>query len=284
MINIFSTTNEKQSMLGFAPMLNMTNSVYYKATKFPGGEINVVLETNDRIKDRDISIEADLKTMDDVMTLLLLTDAIKRQFPNSIDLVMPYVPYARQDRNMQEGDALSIKVFADLINAQGYRSVTVWDAHSDVAPALINNCINVPQYKLLDKNLELDIVSSHPVLVIPDAGAVKKVLKFAEYHKITDIAQGEKHRDVITGKIIGTTFKSKQMYATKEHWILDDICDGGATFIHLAKAIREFYDDADNKVKINLLVTHGIFSKGKEVLFGHGLIDRVEAISDWTKF
>ena len=55
-----------------------------------------------------------------------------------IELVIPYFPYARQDRVCIEGEALGAAVMANFINNLDFAKVTIWDAHSEVSPALLN--------------------------------------------------------------------------------------------------------------------------------------------------
>src|SRR5450830_1493747 len=109
---------------------------------FAGGESQVVLPEAfiaDAESVTSVRINAWLKTADTVMQLLLLTDAVRRVMPNvPLHLNMPYVPYARQDRVCNPGEALSARVFCDLINAQNYATVMIADPHSDVVPALLD--------------------------------------------------------------------------------------------------------------------------------------------------
>lgn len=246
---------------------------------FPGGEVHVKL--HDLGTEETANLTHFIRNSDDSMALFLITDALRRSGKKHINLTLPYVPYARQDRVMVEGEPLSIKVFADLINVQDYDSVTIWDPHSDVTPALINNCKVVHQHEIIGNNIGVIGTSRSPhVLVCPDAGARKKIMKVAQTLHINDVIFADKVRDVATGKITGTTLS-----ATPERWkdlprvtddliMVDDICDGGYTFIELAKLLRPLTSG-----KIKLYVTHGIFSKGLSVF--DGLIDEIYTANCW---
>ena len=76
---------------------------------------------------------------EDIIELLLFADAAKRQGHRLRTLTMPYVPFSRQDRCNNPGEAFSLKVFCDLINNLNFNSVEIQDPHSDVIPALLNN-------------------------------------------------------------------------------------------------------------------------------------------------
>ena len=247
--------------------------------KFPGGEVHVrLVDTEDYSTSIPVTISARIRCSDDIMTLLLQTDALRRAGWKDIDLLMPYVPYARQDRVMVPGEPLSAKVFCDLINAQKYRCVEIWDPHSDVTPALLNNCEVVPQHSLLYDMLDL-LAPKDTVLVCPDAGARKKVLAAGKALGLTNIVYADKKRDVETGRITGTVISDapEDWHLDADHLIADDIADGGATFIELAKVLREKGVTGN----VNLYVTHGIFSKGFEPF--EGLIDNIYMANSWHR-
>ncbi len=92
-------------------------------------------------------------------------------------LHLPYIPYARQDRVMQPGEALSIKVFANIVNSLGFDKVIVDDPHSDVSAALLNNVRIRHQHELAASYS--DVLAGRDVTIIaPDAGARKKRRRF----------------------------------------------------------------------------------------------------------
>ncbi len=247
----------------------------YERMVYPGGEVNVriqqpqSLQATATLAPQRINIDADLQSSDDVMALLMLTDAVRRmhQGPVPVSLTMGYVPYGRQDRVNNPGEALALHVFADLINAQKYHTVTIVDPHSDVTPALIERVVVVSPLVDLDY-----IVRKHPgkrlTLVAPDAGALKKVAGYAKQLGLPWV-RADKSRDPLTGKITGTVVYGPRV-GDETFLIVDDICDGGRTFIDLAKALREFPPFTG---KVLLYVSHGIFSKGPHVF--DGLIDEV---------
>lgn len=229
-----------------------------KMFTFSGGEVSVKLDTKPYSANHS-TIYALIQDAEGIMTLFNLVDAIRREnFGIKIKLVMPYLPYARQDRVCAPGEALSIKVFADMLNSLNLDEVEVWDVHSDVGIALINNCRNVDQSKVMQL--------PHFTLVAPDAGAAKKTMKRAQEMQVR-MVQAEKIRDPNTGQITHTAVKTDIDLEGRCVVITDDICDGGRTFIELAKVLKEEHKVA----KIYLAVTHGIFSKGLDVLYEGGI-------------
>jgi len=249
---------------------NGIEKVGYKQFIFPGGEVSIRIDRAPKYPHPINTIEANLQSPTEIVELLMVTDAVKRMFPRSrLNLSMPYVPYARQDRVSVPGEALSIKVFANLINSQNYADVEIWDPHSDVTSALINNLTVVEQHEIT-KNI---VSIPDTILVAPDAGAAKKIYKLAAITG-SEVVVASKVRDPITGNITGTEIDLSKVSTNGRYLIVDDICDGGRTFTELAKVIQH-----KSSKPIDLYVTHGIFSKGLNVF--DGLIDKIYCANPW---
>jgi len=121
-----------------------------------------------------------------------------------IDLHLPYVPYARQDRVANPGESLSAKVFGGLINARGYRRVVFQDPHSDVTPALLD-CVVIDHPLPALRRVVAAVLRENAslALVAPDAaGARKRVLKLASQFELP-VVFADKVRDTRTGVITG---------------------------------------------------------------------------------
>lgn len=236
---------------------NWPEKYFINTLVFSGGEVQVNIPKQNKLclNPSWVRIHAELRDSNDVMGLLQVHSILRGKYPAlKFMLHMGYVPYARQDRACAEGDSLAIKVFAELINSMKFDTVVIADPHSDVTPALINNCKVISQSSLLTK-FSFDIRQNAIThLVAPDAGATKKTL---EACKVLDLEfiQGIKHRDVRTGNITG--FDAYGAVEGKHLLMVDDICDGGATFSGLATVLKRM-----GAVAVSLYVTHGIFSKG----------------------
>lgn len=228
---------------------------------FSGGEVQIGLPYPlDTTAPDSARITAHLRSSDDIMSLLLVTDALRRNNPSiRLNLTCPYFPYARQDRVCAPGEALSVRVMADLINSQNYETVEVWDPHSDVAPALLNRAIVRSSQDIIRKRY-VDYLDN-TILVAPDAGALKKVGNIAKEFSLP-MVRADKTRDPKTGSINGTIVYSDHV-GNNDFLVVDDICDGGRTFIELAKKLRPLTDG-----KLLLYITHGIFSQGFKDLGG----------------
>ena len=140
------------------------------------------------------------------------------------------------------------------------------DPHSDVLEACLNNYHKHDNHRLvkdaLSKIDNRDGAQDRICLVSPDAGAYKKIFDVAKKFNIENIITATKVRDIRSGNIIRTEIPTLNQHDDLKYVIIDDICDGGRTFIELAKAIKGSRPTA----KVYLVVTHGIFSAGFEQL------------------
>lgn len=234
----------------------MSNVYVYKTDckvfNFPAGEVSVRLNEDTL---RDVStIVAHIQNSDNIMQMLLLNDALRRVGQQQINLLLPYVPYSRQDRVCNSGEALSIKVFCDLVNSCNFNSVFVMDCHSDVTLALLNNVQHAHQ-SVVFSQIEKDWANT--IIISPDAGALKKAEQFAKDRGAKGVVVANKKRNVSIGDI--EYVRLTESVANEDVFVVDDICEGGGTFLLLAEQLQE----AKSK---EIAVSHGIFSRGTEVL------------------
>jgi ribose-phosphate pyrophosphokinase len=241
---------------------------------FSGGEQHINVSTY-----KDLStcqIVARVQSSSDLMKLFMLHNAVRLKGAETVDLVLPYVPYARQDRACAEGDAFSLKVFGNLLNSVGFDSVCVVDPHSDVTPAVIDNCRVISQMDIISKSDVLTNLLLNTTIISPDAGSNKKMHSLSNYTS-KEFIRADKLRDVFTGDIKETVVYCDNLGGNNVT-IVDDICDGGRTFIELAKALKH-----KNCGEVNLFITHGIFSKGVENLYNN-YIDKIYTTNSFNEW
>ena len=172
-------------------------------------------------------------------------------------LTLTYLPYGRQDKEVSNNSTFALHTFAKLLNSLEFSDVFCNDPHSEVASKLINNFY--PVYPIDEVCRVAKLVESN-TLCYPDKGAVSKYTKVFDFSYI----YGEKVRDQSTGNILN--YKLVGDPAGKNILIVDDICDGGMTFILLTKDLL-----VAGAKSVTLFVTHGIFSKGVKVLLNAGI-------------
>lgn len=165
--------------------------------------------------------------------------------------VIPYLPFARHDRRNDANDSNPVPWVLQLLSTVD--AVTI-DPHSDVSGVL-------PHYHqarvvaLFEKHA---IFENNALVAIPDAGATKKAYAWLGQR---DYVQCLKTRDTKTGALSGFEIIHPEMVYDRDVVIIDDICDGGGTFIGLAEKLLEA-----NARSLRLGVTHGLFTKGIEVI------------------
>lgn len=201
---------------------------------------------------------------DDIMALAFTVDALKHQYPlATLHLDMPYVPYARQDRVCSPGEAHQLKVTAKMINGMGFATVTSVDPHSSVAEAVYDRFHVVDQISIF-QNLKLNWSDTY--IVAPDQGATKKCEAFAKAVHAAGVITCSKVREMSTGRILGLRLLDEVDHGMNL-FVLDDLCDGGRTFIEVAKALRMRCRNNQGQIgKLELAVTHGLFTKGVGVV------------------
>tara|TARA_R110001599_G_scaffold340696_1_gene561251 strand:- start:187 stop:1101 length:915 start_codon:yes stop_codon:yes gene_type:complete len=279
-----------------AETLNLVNpedslSCKYEISKFPDGQQNLkivegVYNTFYSLKNNSqgITINSRLNNFKDLELIICANQCLKEIGVERVRLYIPYCTGGRSDRKFEEGGINYIKtVIAPIINSQNFEKVTVLDPHSDVLEACINNFDSRDNRDLVLKALanvdNKDGAQDRIALVSPDAGALKKVFKIQQRFGIKDILIGSKNRD-LKGNITHTSISGEVSDAeNKTFVIVDDICDGGRTFIELAKVIRRDYG---KNSKIALVITHGIFSKGFDTIFEY--IDEIYTTNSVNEF
>lgn len=221
-----------------------------KVIEFPAGEVQFrgpVVERGSKVK---VIARVDNSVV--VVALLMALDSLSSQGVSGIDLVLPYLPFSRQDRIAVEGEALSIRVFMRMLDPFPINSITTYDAHSMVAQACwLGHFIDVsPESFVLEFMERVGLKKRQYILLAPDAGAAKK---YANYSMLEPamIASCNKHRDPSTGKL---KIDVPHLMPGFPVLVIDDIYDGGGTFKMIAQNIRPN--------PMYLFVTHGIFSRG----------------------
>ena len=172
-------------------------------------------------------------------------------------LSIKYLPYARQDKAVDNELTFALQVFAKQLNSLEFNNVIILDPHSNEALELIDNSEAVFP---MDEISKVIIDEKIGLVCYPDAGALRKYAELYDYPYI----HGEKVREQSTGYI--THYELKGDPKGKNVLIVDDICDGGMTFKILAKDLL-----ASGANSVVLFVTHGIFSKGTRTLFDSGI-------------
>ena len=241
------------------------NILKYETSNFPGGEIFFRLNTEKVLE--PVTIFVRLTSSNEIMRLIMAVDSLRRVGCEEIHLNMMYCPYAQQDRVCNPGESHSLKVFANLINSLKFKTVTVFDPHSNVTEAVFDNLIVIDNSEFIRHILLYeDELREKPLnIVVPDAGAAKKIWSLVNKKVFEgvdyELVICDKMRNPKTTQIIGMT--CPVLKNNNDCLIIDDLCLGGKTFTSIVDVIKN--QNKDLSRKFYLAVSHGIFNYGFEV-------------------
>lgn len=170
-------------------------------------------------------------------------------------LIIPYMPGAREDR----GRVFGLEVYHDILSESYSTECTVtFDPHSKITEKLFNEWGSGNDLMTLSV---ADLVRQRPwafkgydYVIAPDEGATGRAQSVADVLGVP-VVQIKKKRDFDTGKILGFEAPEDIDLGAK-YLVVDDICDGGGTFLGLVEATGL------KPTEIDLYVSHGVFSKG----------------------
>lgn len=221
------------------------SDVKYNIIQFPDGEPHIILENIDR-KD-DVAVVCRVCNPTDLFILMQVGDILNRRgVLFRLDIV--YLMSMRMDRVMSYNESFSLNVVAQVINDMFPQAVHVLEPHSHKTQDLIDEYWG-------------DIQSPKPnfegyLWVYPDKGAYQRYDGSASTQVLCS-----KVRDIATGKLSGFKIENPEIleeFDDKPLVVLDDLCDGGGTFVGIAKELRKA---APNR-KLSIYVTHMVNPKG----------------------
>lgn len=227
----------------------------FRTFTFPDGQPHFKLETYGREFD-SVTIETSLASPADLLTLELAIDVLRHNGYSEIRLDIRYLLGARMDRSIGWGEPSTLAIVARRLNSLGLNGIRILDVHSDVATKLIRNSVNVLPKKAVGQVIATTLWGEKANFIIPDKGANNRVWALTKGWGPPPV-QCDKRRDEATGKLSGFHVGESERLKDSLCLIIDDICDGGGTFVGLAKELK-----AAGASKVFLYVTHGIFSKG----------------------
>lgn len=214
--------------------------------RFPDGQPHIRLRNPDQLPD-DVDVTWRIRNPEELYLLACLRSALSWEGIGLGELTIPYLMAARSDRVMMSGDAYGLLVVADVLNRLDFVGISVLDPHSAQTIRLLPNAVRIEPDFLL-AGLRAD------VLVLPDNGSHTHAEHRLELLGARGLVTCTKARDLSTGRIT-LTVGNPEVAVGKDVVIVDDVCDGGATFTEIARQLPGVRS-------LTLVVTHGIFSKG----------------------
>ena len=199
-----------------------------------------------------IRFQWNYESNEELVFLYFLKSHFNKYFSKEkMELFIPYLPNARMDRTKAEYEVFTLKYFCNLINMMEFHRVFVYDIHSDVSMALLDNCLNRnPASEISTILTNIPGVSDNEyILYFPDAGAAKR---YSKMFPALPYCYGEKDRDWKTGKIRGLKIRDNGIdLKGKTVMMIDDICSYGGSLHYSALELQKYEPD-----KIHAFVSH----------------------------
>lgn len=215
------------------------NDVKVEIGHFPDGTLLLKQDVKmQRDKNSKVVIRWHYENNEELVALYFLVNHINASGIENIELDMPYIPNARQDRVKNDEDVFTLKYFAKMINSLGFSKVRVLDAHSNVSLALIDRVELVELKPFIERVIdEIKVMRGEiPLMFYPDEGAGKR------YSGMINLPYcfGIKNRDWKTGQIKSLDVMGEvEQIRGNDVLIVDDICSYGGTFLHSVNKLHE---------------------------------------------
>ncbi|HDZ4932888.1 ribose-phosphate pyrophosphokinase [Campylobacter jejuni] len=203
--------------------------------RFSDGEISVQIDESVRGKDVFIIQSTCVPTNDNLMELLILTDALRRSSANSITAIIPYFGYARQDRKANPRVPITAKLVANLIQVAGIGRIATIDLHA----GQIQGFFDIPVDNLYGSIVFNDYIKAkhfkNAIIGSPDIGGVARARSVAK-HLGLDIVIVDKRREKANESEVMNIIGDVK---DKEVILVDDIIDTAGTMVKAAEALKE---------------------------------------------
>jgi len=212
-------------------------SPYIKTEKkvFPDGESKITINQIPK-KSIVVVVQSTYPPVDsNLLELLSIVSKIQR-FSSKVYAVIPYMGYARQDREFLGGEIITIGVVGKLLKAAGVKKLLTVDIHSKLAlKELKISSENVSAMEDLVKHFK-KLKMKEPLVVSPDMGGQERAKKFANLLK-TDFIALKKHRDRKTGKV--NILSGKVNVKNRDLILVDDMISTGGSIVKATQFLKK---------------------------------------------
>lgn len=252
-------------VLNGASHYGISSTISLQSSLFECGDISFKL--NDSVRNKNITIIQGFGLPNThLMELMVCIDACKRSGSDKITLILPFLPYSRQDKRHESGMAVSVKVVLDMIKSVNVNRIISFDLHANSITAILPNDIQF-DHIMMSAFWDYHLTRSYGDLrewcfVSPDAGAIKRTHGLATQCKSPDVCFINKIREkagVVKEMTLIGDVKGKRCI------LADDMADSCGTLI---KAKNVLYKAGALDVKC--VATHGILSTGAYTKIANG--------------
>ncbi len=248
---IFSGTSNKPLVDAVCKYMNV-KAGKAKIRRFSDGEILIEIVESVRGSNVFVIQSTCPPVNENIMELMIMTDALKRASARSITAVIPYYGYARQDRKVLPRSPISAKLVAEIILVSGISKVVTVDLHA----GQIQGFFDIPVDHIYATPIFIDYLkdkfaNNEIVIVSPDAGGMERARIYAK-RLDANLAMTDKRRPNLNqAEIMNVIGDVKNKMAI----IVDDMVDTAGTAIQAADALMR-----DGAESVTLCCTHGVLS------------------------
>ena len=203
---------------------------------FPDGESKITLSKNPK-KGTIVIVQSTYPPVDSNLIHALSLIHKAKQISSNVIAVIPYLGYARQDREFLDGEIVTMRVISKLFQSAGAKKIIVVDIHS---------LIGLKQFKIIAKNISAvpELVKyfkklrlKNPMIVSPDTGGAKRAQEFAKLFK-TDYIALKKQRDRKTGKVKIMNLNLRDV-KNRDLILVDDMISTGGSIIKATEFLKK---------------------------------------------
>lgn len=241
-----------------------------KVGRFADGEIQMMI--NELVRGSDVFIIQSTcpPVNENLMELLIMTDALKRSSSARVTAVMPYFGYARQDRKARARDPISAKLVANLLTTAGVDRILTMDLHAPQIQGFFDIPVDHLEGSIIFSDMILDIMKgkdkSDFILVAPDMGSVNRIRKMADLTDLSIAIIDKRRTKANECEIMNVIGDIKDKTAI----IIDDMIDTAGT---ITKAANTVVDMGAKRVLV--YATHGILSADAVTKINNSKIEKM---------
>lgn len=241
-------------------LINLEKSdIKYVISRFPDGEVQVTLDPFSRKE--EINVRCRITSAEELFILMQVCDILHRHGMR-FSISIYYLMGMRMDRVMDFNRPFTLSIITNILDHLCAANISIFCPHSEASLDQFRNTYATHIYSEEWEEAVKGILSAEDFqMVLPDRGAVDRY--FPDGAKVpADIIIGAKVRDIGTGKITSIEVENPEALDGRPLLLVDDLCDGGGTFVGLAQAIKKVKPEAS----VNIIVNHMVNPKGIENL------------------
>jgi ribose-phosphate pyrophosphokinase len=266
-MKIFSGTSNKPLAEKIAKNLDVQLSGL-EVFVFPDGEKRI--RVLDKVLDEDVVVvqSTSSPTDENYMQLFFVVDTLKKCGAKSVTAVVPYFGYQRQDHMFRQGEAVSVKVIAEILEKLGVNKLIAVDLHSiKIEEAFNIKVSHLSALSVFEKFIKKNLETKSATLVSPDMGGIRRIKIISEMLDDMSYVIVEKNRDLVTGIVTADKIQGR---AGKRAIIVDDMISSGKTIAVAADILKK-----NGVEEIFVFATHPVFSDDAPKILQESNVEKV---------